>query len=156
MQTTAPDGSAKNGFAAYRLVGKQDPALGEQAFDVAKAEREPQVEPNRLLNDLRREPVTRLADFRHSPRLPRIQSASKSRRLDNANASPCFGSPIAWARTSLAGTESARRAGTQNESLVSSPVILQTQREIPSRRPPGTRPRGLSPHDVRPEGHAFP
>ena len=32
-------------------------------FDVAEAEREPEVQPNRLLNDLRREPVARVADF---------------------------------------------------------------------------------------------
>jgi hypothetical protein len=36
-----------------RLIGDDNPALGEQVFDVAEAEREPQVEPNRLLNDLR-------------------------------------------------------------------------------------------------------
>ena len=35
------------------------------------------LEPNRLLNDHRREPVTRVADFRHAPWLPRLQSASK-------------------------------------------------------------------------------
>src|SRR5271165_6497104 len=33
------------------LVGDHDPALGEQVFHVAEAEREPEVEPNRLLND---------------------------------------------------------------------------------------------------------
>jgi hypothetical protein len=46
-----------------RLVRNHDPAFGEQIFDVTEAEREPQVEPNRLLNDLRREPVARVADF---------------------------------------------------------------------------------------------
>ena len=54
-----------------------DPAFGEEIFDVTEAEREPQVEPNRLLNDLRREPVARVADFRHTHWLPPIESANK-------------------------------------------------------------------------------
>jgi hypothetical protein len=33
----------------------------QQIFDIAKAQREPKIEPNRLLNDLRREPVSVLA-----------------------------------------------------------------------------------------------
>src|ERR1700677_4657098 len=46
-------------------------------FDVTKAEREPEIEPDRLVNDLRREPISGIADFRHALRLRRIQSASK-------------------------------------------------------------------------------
>ena len=60
-----------------RLARNHDPAFGEQIFDVAEAEREPQVEPNCPLNDLRREPIARVADFRHTQRLPRIQRANK-------------------------------------------------------------------------------
>ena len=45
------------------LVRDHNPALGEQVFDIAEAEREPEVQPNRLVNDLRREPVARVADF---------------------------------------------------------------------------------------------
>ena len=52
-------------------------ALGEQILDVTKAEREPEIEPDRLVNDLRREPIPGVADFPPALRLPRIQSASK-------------------------------------------------------------------------------
>jgi hypothetical protein len=56
------------------LVGDRNSALSEQIFDVAKAQREPKIEPNRLLNDLGREPVPSVADFRHSLWLPRWRS----------------------------------------------------------------------------------
>src|ERR1039458_8671705 len=49
------------------LVGHRHSTLREQIFDVAQAQREPEVEPNRLLNDLRREPVAGVADFPHPP-----------------------------------------------------------------------------------------
>jgi hypothetical protein len=49
----------------HRFVGHSHATFRQQIFDVAQAEREPEVEPNRLLNDLRREPVTRVADFLH-------------------------------------------------------------------------------------------
>src|SRR5271157_1388913 len=38
-------------------------ALREQIFDVTKAEREPEIEPDRLVNDLRREPIFGRADL---------------------------------------------------------------------------------------------
>ena len=41
--------------ASNGLVGDRDPALSEQVFDVSKAQRKPDVEPYRLVNDLRRE-----------------------------------------------------------------------------------------------------
>src|SRR5271157_5747181 len=53
-------------------------ALREQIFDVTKAEREPEIEPDRLVNDLRREPISGVADFRHALWLP------SRRRRDNA------------------------------------------------------------------------
>ena len=56
------------------LVGDRNSTLSEQIFDVAKAQREPKIEPNRLLNDLGREPVPSVADFRHSLWLPRWRS----------------------------------------------------------------------------------
>ena len=70
------------------LVRDHNPAFGEQVFDVTEAEREPQVEPNRLLNDLRREPVARVGDFRHTQRLPRIRSPDKQSVRDIAFVSP--------------------------------------------------------------------
>ena len=62
------------------LVRNCNSALGEQILDVTKAEREPEIEPDRLVNDLRREPISGLADFRHALRLP------SRRRRDNATA----------------------------------------------------------------------
>ena len=57
-------------------------ALREQILDVTKAKREPEIEPDRLVNDLRREPISGVADFRHALRLP------SRRRRDNAVCSP--------------------------------------------------------------------
>src|ERR1700722_21039486 len=56
-------------------------ALREQVLDITKAEGEPEIEPDRLVNDLRWEPISGIADFRHVLRLP------SRRRLDNAGAS---------------------------------------------------------------------
>ena len=42
--------------ASNCLVRNCNPALREQILDVTKAEREPEIEPDRLVNDLRREP----------------------------------------------------------------------------------------------------
>ena len=53
-------------------------ALREQVLDIAKAEGEPEIEPDRLVNDLRWEPISGIADFRHVLRLP------SRRRRDNA------------------------------------------------------------------------
>ena len=63
--------------AAHGLVRDRDPALGEQILDVAKAEREPEIEPNRLMYDLRRESISGVADFPHAPRLPRLPRSNK-------------------------------------------------------------------------------
>src|SRR5208337_4539296 len=60
------------------LVRNCNSALREQILDVTKAEREPEIEPDRLVNDLRREPISGVADFRHALRLP------SGRRRDNA------------------------------------------------------------------------
>src|SRR5271165_2301516 len=67
------------------LVGHGYTTFGQQIFDVAQAERKPEVEPNRLLKDLGREPVTRVADFLH-PLGYRPASGTASATLrDNAD-----------------------------------------------------------------------
>jgi hypothetical protein len=63
--------------AAYGLVRDRDPALSEQILDVAEAEREPQIEPNCLIYDLRREPISSITDFPRAPRLPRLRRSNK-------------------------------------------------------------------------------
>ena len=44
--------------AAHGLVRDRDPALREQILDVTKAECEPEIEPNRLMYGLGREPIS--------------------------------------------------------------------------------------------------
>src|SRR5271157_5839495 len=88
-------------------------ALREQIFDVTKAEREPEIEPDRLVNDLRREPISGLADFRLALWLP------SRRRRDNVVCkifAPQFRlcsfgclESIAWSKSAL----NPRRAATQ-------------------------------------------
>jgi hypothetical protein len=69
--------------AANRLVGDRNPALGEQIFDVAKAQCEPEIEPDRLLNDLGREPVSVVADFRHRLGYRTDRAVASPKRRDN-------------------------------------------------------------------------
>ena len=52
--------------AAHCLVRHRDLALREQILDVTKAECEPEVEPNRLMYDLGRKPISGVADFPHT------------------------------------------------------------------------------------------
>src|SRR5208283_167031 len=48
-----------------RLIGHGHSAFRQQIFDVAQAEGEPEVEPYRLVNVLRRETISVVADFLH-------------------------------------------------------------------------------------------
>src|SRR3984957_17602408 len=52
--------------AAHGLVRDRDPALRKQILDVTKVECEPEVEPNRLMYDLGRKPISGVADFPHT------------------------------------------------------------------------------------------
>ena len=45
--------------AAHRLIGNQDPTLSQQILDVAEAQGEPDIKPDRLLDDFGREAVGR-------------------------------------------------------------------------------------------------
>src|SRR5512139_1253100 len=47
------------------LVGKPNAAFRQQVFDVAQAQGEPKVEPDRLMDDLRREAIPHVADLVH-------------------------------------------------------------------------------------------
>ena len=55
-----------------RLVGNDDPALGQKIFDVAEAQAEPIVEPHSVADNLDREPVSAVARrcVDHAPTLP--------------------------------------------------------------------------------------
>src|SRR5450631_4175161 len=58
-----------NDPAPDRLVGDDNPPFGQQILDVAEAQREAIIEPDRALDDFRREAVASVTDFGHSGRL---------------------------------------------------------------------------------------
>ena len=78
-----------------------DPALSEQIFDVTKAEREPEIEPNRLMYDLGPEPISGVADFPHALGYSAYVYPSSCRRRDKAIASAEYASPPFWAASRL-------------------------------------------------------
>jgi hypothetical protein len=51
--------------APNRLVRDHDAAFRQQLFDVAKAQCEPEIESDRLLDDFGREAVAAIADLGH-------------------------------------------------------------------------------------------
>src|SRR3977135_3435817 len=55
MVHPAPDG----------LIGDHDLAFRQQIFDVAEAQREPNIEPDRVLDDFGRTAIASIADFDH-------------------------------------------------------------------------------------------
>ena len=63
----APDG----------LVGDLDAALGQELLDVSVAEREPQVHPDRALDDVAREAVAGVGWWGHIEQLSRCNAVSK-------------------------------------------------------------------------------
>jgi hypothetical protein len=56
------------GPAPDRLVGEDNPAFGKQILDVAEAQREAIIEPDRMLDDFGREAVAGITDFCHQGR----------------------------------------------------------------------------------------
>ncbi len=65
LQEPAPDG----------FVGDVQAALGEHLLDIAKAQGEPGVQPDRLADDVGREAVTLERELAHQPSL-RLNSLS--------------------------------------------------------------------------------
>jgi hypothetical protein len=49
-----------------RLIGEVETALGQELLDVAIAQREPQIEPDRMLNDRRREAMPAIGEDCHA------------------------------------------------------------------------------------------
>src|SRR5689334_10603582 len=56
--------------APHRFVGDLDPTLGEQFLDVAVAQGEAEIQPDRLLDDLGREAMAAVAEQGHDDTLP--------------------------------------------------------------------------------------
>ena len=65
-------------------IRERNPAFRQQIFDVAEAQGESEIEPNRLLNDLRREPVPFVADFLHPLGYWTARGTASPKRRDNA------------------------------------------------------------------------
>ncbi len=68
------------------LVGHRHSAFRQQIFDVAQAEGEPKIEPYSLVNDLRRETISAVADFLHPLGYSATGRTASPTRRDNANA----------------------------------------------------------------------
>ena len=108
------------------LVRNCNSALREQILDVSKAEREPEIEPDCLVNDLRREPISGVADFRHALRLP------SRRRRDNAVGSHVDGWRGAAALAQLGQLDEAH-------SVVKAGLALNPAYTVSAAEPPGPR-----------------
>ena len=65
-------------------VGHRQSALGQQILDVAKTEREPEIQPDRLVNNLGQEPVSGVADFLHPLGYSATGRTASRTRRDNA------------------------------------------------------------------------
>lgn len=57
--------------ATDRLIGNVQPAFGQQILDVAVTQREPQIQPNRVLDDRGREAMAGVGN-RHSAISPTL------------------------------------------------------------------------------------
>jgi hypothetical protein len=69
------------------LVRHRHSAFRQQIFDVTQAEGEPEVEPYRLVNDLRRETIPAVADFLHPLGYSATGRTASPTRRDNADRS---------------------------------------------------------------------
>ena len=63
--------------ATHRFIGSNDPALSQRVLDIAKAESEPGIEPDDLLNDHGGKAVSGVTDLGHNGRLPTGITADK-------------------------------------------------------------------------------
>src|SRR5271166_5702184 len=147
------------------LVRHRHSALRQQILDVTQAEGEPEVEPYCLVNDLRRETISAVADFRHAHRTTAL---SKIEQTDaGVTKPPCRLDPPLPAWTPLcrgrSGPPRSRRHGApqptcsrdRDRSVRAQPSSRGLQRRSPPPRPP--RPPPQSPRSARPRGRgAFP
>jgi hypothetical protein len=52
--------------APHRLIGDIEPAFGEELLHVAVAQGEPEIKPNRMLDDRRREAMSAIREMGHA------------------------------------------------------------------------------------------
>jgi hypothetical protein len=81
--------SARNGSpSGDGLIGDQDPTLSQQILDVAEAQGEPDIKPDRLLDDFGREAVAGIADLDNHRWLQlKVTDGHPQWRRDNADIS---------------------------------------------------------------------
>ena len=135
MAAIAQNGSPSGG----RSRPSHDDALGEQIFVVTKTEYEPEIEPDRLVNNLRWEPIAAIADFGHALWLSRIPKTSKL----------CASWHSSYARASLRLVEFERHPIDLADGIVFTVIEIGVWRFAGGRRcggsAAGSRPRTDSP-----------
>ena len=70
--------------AAHRLIGNDDSAFRQQILNVTEAQSEPDIKPDRLLDNLGREAVAAIINLGHH-RWLRLKSRNGNRQRDKAN-----------------------------------------------------------------------
>src|SRR5271170_3312490 len=70
--------------ASDSFVRDRDAPFGQQVFDVSETQSEPEIEPDRLVNDLGRKTVPRVADFGHRRSYRAHGNSVRPRRRDKA------------------------------------------------------------------------
>src|SRR5262249_27651042 len=71
---------------AHCFISNRNSAFCQQIFDIAKAQGKSQIEPDRLLDDLGREPVPFVADFAHPLGYRTASEAASPNRRDGVDA----------------------------------------------------------------------
>src|SRR5215831_17477802 len=84
--------------SAHRFIGDVEPSFGQQLLDIAVAQGEAEIEPDRVLDDLGREAMAMVADRSHADilsdtTLSRPGFRDKALHLASATASSGAGRP---------------------------------------------------------------
>jgi hypothetical protein len=85
---------------AHCFISNRNAAFCQQIFDIAKAQGKSQIEPDRLLDDLGKEPVPFVADFHHSFGYRTASKAASPIRRDSALPRVRFGARSGWQTSS--------------------------------------------------------
>ena len=76
--------------APDHFVGEVKAALSKQLLDIAIAKREPKIEPDRVLNQGRREAMAAVREQRHAPTI-RLSAVPTSVCVTMPSSAPCLG-----------------------------------------------------------------
>ena len=123
-------------------MGDGDPTLSEQVLDVSKADCEPQIQPNGVLDDGRWEPITAIAQCSHRRTLPAVRCQDHGSSPDVTNPSIRLSPPLAqaadgWRVVDILGDGTISRVATQRSDFRStvlhdggSALVVSLQRKI--------------------------